>query len=154
MLGRQCLTLLHRTILLLSANHDPLTYRPNINNSGSIFLFSLGNPTRPQYRIATAAAAASQDAFNHRLSVVSTGTLKKTLETNSLLNCYCFRGSPRCSLLAFRTILMLSLHWSNLCLQFKETALCNTHIALILQKMHYSGLCGYRCSEMIVQKLK
>lgn len=65
-LGRQRLTLFHRTILLLSANHDPLTYRPNINNSGSIFSFSLGNPTRPQYRIATdTAAAASQDAINH-----------------------------------------------------------------------------------------
>lgn len=153
MLGRQCLTLFHRTILLLSANHDPLTYRPNINNSGSIFSFSLGNPTRPQYRIATAAAAASQDAFNHILSVVSTSTLK-TLATNSLLNSYLFRGSLKCSLLAFRAILMWSLHWSNLCLQFKETALCNTPIALILQKMHYLGSCGYRCSEIIVKRLK
>lgn len=69
--GSQGLTLFHRTILLLSAKHDPLTYRPNINNSGSIFFFSLGNPTRLQYRIATAAAAASQDAINHRLSVVT-----------------------------------------------------------------------------------
>lgn len=35
-LYRPRLTLFSRTILLLSANHDPMTYRPNINNSGSI----------------------------------------------------------------------------------------------------------------------
>lgn len=35
-LCRPHLTLVRRTILLLSANHDPVTYRPNINNSGSI----------------------------------------------------------------------------------------------------------------------
>ena len=35
-LSRPRLTLFRWTILLLSANHDPVTYRPNINNSGSI----------------------------------------------------------------------------------------------------------------------
>lgn len=34
--GASRLTLFRRTALLLSANRDPVTYRPNINNSGSV----------------------------------------------------------------------------------------------------------------------
>lgn len=46
-LCRPRLTLFWWTILLLSANHDPVTYRPNINNSGSISPRSFGNLNRP-----------------------------------------------------------------------------------------------------------
>lgn len=53
-------TLVRWTILLLSANRDPVTYRPNINNRASTlppppsFLIWKSKPAPPVYRIATA----------------------------------------------------------------------------------------------------
>lgn len=41
-------TLFRWTILLLSADHDPVTYRPKMNNSGSISPVPFGNLNRPK----------------------------------------------------------------------------------------------------------